>query len=145
MSASNIFYFFEESKQKLNYKLICGGVLLLALVSILQFINHVVEPLYPKTAWISRIISLKWNFLFPFMGGSGPIPFYVSFLFVGLLWIFSIVCVVLFVFKKNNYKKEMLILMMFWLLFDWLLLNVFVVLNCLICYWYRCRLRWMWL
>ena len=27
-------------------------------------------------------MSLKWNFVYPFSGGSGPLGFYVSFLFI---------------------------------------------------------------
>jgi 4-amino-4-deoxy-L-arabinose transferase-like glycosyltransferase len=53
----------------------------------LQFLPHVVPPQHPKAEWLSRLASLKWNFLFPFSGGSGPLGFYVSFLFVAACFI----------------------------------------------------------
>jgi len=85
-----------------------GGVVLV-LISIaiffLQFFNHLVPPHYPKTEWIDRIISLKWNFLFPFTGGSGPTGFYVSFAFIGLVWLCSIIFAV-FALKKEEAKRS---------------------------------------
>jgi hypothetical protein len=88
------------------------AVVFISVISILiffvQFLDHFVPPLYPKTEWISRVISLKWNFLFPFMGGSGPLPFYVSFGFVALIWIYSFALVIP-AFIKNNFKKQALI------------------------------------
>ncbi len=57
----------------------------------LQFFNHFVPPLYPKTEWLGRLALLKWNFLFPFTGGSGPTGFYISFIFIALIWICSII------------------------------------------------------
>jgi hypothetical protein len=73
----------------------------------LQFFNHLVPPLYPKTEWISRMISLKWNFLYPFSGGSGPLPFYISFLFMVLVWICSVIFS-LSALKIKNIKKRVL-------------------------------------
>lgn len=64
-------------------------------IGALQFLPHTTPPLYPKTEWLHRLASLRWNFLFPFMGGSGPIPFYVSFLFIGASWIASAALLVL--------------------------------------------------
>lgn len=88
------------------------GAIFLLLVSILifffQFFNHLTPPLYPKTEWIGRVISLKLNFLFPFMGGSGPLPFYISFGFIALAWIYSL-ALVIFALVKNNLKKQALI------------------------------------
>lgn len=77
-------------------------------IFLFQFLNHVTPPLYPKTDWLNRIISLKWDFLFPFMGGSGPVPFYVSFGFIALMWIFGLVLVIP-AFLRKNIKKQILI------------------------------------
>ncbi len=49
----------------------------------LSFLSPQVMPLYPKTEWISAVAHGNWNILMPFTGGSGPIGFYVSFLFIG--------------------------------------------------------------
>jgi len=79
---------FSKFVPRKNLLLISG---LTVIIFSLQFITHFVPPLYPKTEWISRILSLKWNFLFPFTGGSGPTGFYVSFLFTAIIWILSII------------------------------------------------------
>lgn len=57
------------------------------IILFLQFVPHYVPALYPKTAWFERILQFRWNFLFPFTGGSGPLGFYVSWLFLGGAWI----------------------------------------------------------
>lgn len=56
----------------------------------LQFFPHFVPSLHPKTEWLQRILHLDWQFLFPFTGGSGPTGFYVSFLFIALIWAASL-------------------------------------------------------
>lgn len=73
-------------------------------IFLFQFFNHFVPPLYPKTEWISRVISLKWNFLFPFTGGSGPTGFYISFLFIALIWLISLA------FVKKRFLLGILVL-----------------------------------
>lgn len=65
-----------------------GCIAALGLVA-LQFVPHTVPSLYPKAAWIGRILSLQWDMLYPFSGGSGPLTFYVSFLVIGASWLFS--------------------------------------------------------
>ncbi len=75
--------------------LACIGLI----IFLLQFISHSIPPLYPKTEWISRALSLKWNFLYPFSGGSGPIPFYISFLFMALSWLSVVAILVVSRFK----------------------------------------------
>lgn len=86
--------------------LILGSIVSLFIV-ILASVNNYVPPLYPKIEWISRILSLRWNFLYPFSGGSGPLGFYMSFLVMALVWIFSFVAMVI-VFIKPGYKKRIL-------------------------------------
>ncbi len=83
-----------------------GVLASLALIA-LQFKNHFVPSLHPKSEWIARIISLDWNFLFPFSGGSGPLGFYVSFLSMAFAWILSAGFLVLS-FYKPRYKKAAL-------------------------------------
>ena len=95
-------------KEKISKKEIISISAVSFLIFFIQFLNHFTPPLYPKTEWIGRIISLKWNFLFPFMGGSGPIPFYVSFGFMALIWVYSFALVIPS-FIKNNFKRQALI------------------------------------
>jgi len=67
----------------------------------LQFLPHVVPPQHPKAEWLSRLASLKWNFLFPFSGGSGPLGFYVSFLLIGASFILCATLVALIQFRPS--------------------------------------------
>jgi 4-amino-4-deoxy-L-arabinose transferase-like glycosyltransferase len=64
-----------EIKDVVNKKIIGLSGVLIFIIYILQFINQYVPPLHPKTEWIGRIFSFKWNFLYPFFGGSGPLGF----------------------------------------------------------------------
>ncbi len=73
------------------------------LILLSQFIPHYVPSLNPKSEWISRIASLRWDFVYPFSGGSGPIGFYVSFLFMALSWIVS-ACVTVFTVRKPSLR-----------------------------------------
>jgi hypothetical protein len=78
------------------------GVMLVVSLAIffIQLLPHFTPPLYPKTEWLQRLVTLKWNFLFPFTGGSGPSGFYVSFLFMALMWLAALVLLVLFFTKR---------------------------------------------
>lgn len=69
-----------------RYILIVGGVAALGIFAV-QFAPHAVPALYPKSAWLGRIASLHLTFLYPFSGGSGPLTFYLSFLFLAVSWI----------------------------------------------------------
>lgn len=72
-----------------------------------QFMYHTVPPQHPKSDWINAVTSLKWNFLFPFTGGSGPTGFYISFFFIGAFWAIALLFV-LFALKKYTFKKVIL-------------------------------------
>lgn len=69
-----------------------------------QFLPQSVPSLYPKTEWISRALHLKWNFLFPFTGGSGPTGFYISFAFMGLMWLVTSAALV-FIYRNKEWKS----------------------------------------
>ncbi len=106
-SAAILYNLFQENfKIKKSYLVIISIVSIL--IFLLQFLPHYVPSLYPKSEWVTRFISLKWNFLYPFSGGSGPLGFYVSFLFMAMSWIFSIGSIIL-AFWKPQYKKVALV------------------------------------
>jgi hypothetical protein len=92
-------YFNGGSNRLRRVDIMSISLISLAIFS-LQFINHFVPPLYPKTEWFERIIGFQWNFVFPFTGGSGPTGFYVSFVFIALIWICSII------FTLSSLKRE---------------------------------------
>ncbi len=73
--------------EKLDRTYLGLGVLLICGIALLQFLPHEVFSLHPKALWLSRLTSLRWDFLYPFFGGSGPLGFYISFLFIGYMWI----------------------------------------------------------
>lgn len=83
-----------------NSHIFAGSIIMIG-IFLLHFINQYVPPLYPKTEWVSRFLSLKWNFLFPFSGGSGPLGFYISFLFVAISYIYAAVLAVGMYVKKE--------------------------------------------
>jgi hypothetical protein len=98
---------FSDDKKVNKFLLI--GLLVSVFVFILQYVGHFVPPLHPKAEWIDRIISLKWNFLYPFSGGSGPLGFYVSFLFIGVIWLLSIISISIAFIKPH--LKDIIILL----------------------------------
>ncbi|MFA5942656.1 MAG: glycosyltransferase family 39 protein [Candidatus Paceibacterota bacterium] len=61
--------------------IVLGAVATAAVVALL-FVPAEVVPLYPKTLWFTRVIRGDWDMLTAFNGGSGPVGFYVSFLFI---------------------------------------------------------------
>ncbi|NBV76656.1 hypothetical protein EBR66_00605 [bacterium] len=74
----------------------CGaGVVVAVVLLYVQFFPHSVPSLYPKADWIGRITHFHWAMLYPFSGGSGPLTFYMSFLFIALIWCVSVAAVVL--------------------------------------------------
>lgn len=100
------------------WKYVCGGIILSLLIFILQIMHQAVPPLYPKTEWVSRILSLHWNFLYPFSGGSGPIGFYISFIFMGLIWITSLLLIGIGFFQKQYRKNILLVLIPIGILYN---------------------------
>src|SRR3989344_2744904 len=110
VAVSNIF----ERQIVFSYKkykvLLLGFTIVLALFFV-QFVSHFTPALYPKTEWFSRILSLKWNFLFPFTGGSGPMGFYVSWLFIVLTWLITVI-LALAAFVKTNWHKPIWIIIL---------------------------------
>jgi hypothetical protein len=74
-----------------------------------QFLPQYVPPLHPKSDWLHRALTLQWDFLFPFHGGSGPLGFYVSFLYITLSWIVGALLLVV-VFRKPALRAPLLAL-----------------------------------
>jgi hypothetical protein len=105
-SALAISDIWNNTDTKRNQHILLGVIVSLLLI-LVQSLPHYVPPLHPKTEWVSRIAHVQWNFLFPFSGGSGPLGFYVSFLFMALSWLLCIgaLCIA---WWKPQYKKALL-------------------------------------
>lgn len=102
---------------KKDYRLICPIIISVA-IFLLQFLYHFVPSLHPKSEWINRIMSLKWNFLYPFSGGSGPLGFYISFAFIGLFWVSSFILFLAFLKNRNLKGFVLLGLLVFGLFYN---------------------------
>lgn len=113
-----IFSKYFELKEKIKTSDYFFAIVLGIAIFSVQFFHHFVPPLYPKTEWLSRIFYLKLNFLFPFMGGSGPIPFYISFLFIALVWLGSLIFVANGLINKNLTKRTLFALLVFGLIYN---------------------------
>jgi hypothetical protein len=104
---------FQEIQPKIRIGVLWLGSLLLAGVFFLQFLPQAIPALYPKAEWIGRIVSLHWNFLFPFFGGSGPLGFYVSWNFIAMLWLLGFILFALFMYAKTfRYEVWVLLLLL---------------------------------
>jgi hypothetical protein len=96
----------EKPSETTKVFFLAGCAVALA-ISLVQFFPHYIPPLHPKSEWINRALSFRWDFVYPFHGGSGPLGFYVSFLYMALSWIVCILAVGA-VWWKPKYKKYLL-------------------------------------
>ncbi len=95
-----------------NYRwVIVIGILIGAGIVALNFIPQTVVPLYPKTAWFVRVLHGHWNVLTPFNGGSGPMGFYISFLFIAVSYIISLIAII-FGRVKTNWRIGAVIILL---------------------------------
>jgi len=90
----------DFSWRKLKWPIGMAALAAILLIFI-NFLPHNVLPLYPKTEWFSRVLRGEWNFLNPFNGGSGPMGFYVSFLFIVAAFIISFVIGIIGLIKRE--------------------------------------------
>jgi hypothetical protein len=117
----------NKNANRIKEYLLLGAAVSL-IIFLLQFLPHYVPPLHPKSEWINRVLSLRWNFVYPFSGGSGPLGFYVSFFFLAVSWIVTFLVSVFTVYKafinrnkskannKTNNALKIKILAMYFLL-----------------------------
>ncbi|MBU6430875.1 MAG: glycosyltransferase family 39 protein [Patescibacteria group bacterium] len=98
---SDIFIRLDSVNKKQMIKFAVFGVVLSSALLALNFINHSTPSLYPKTEWFGKVVHLRWNILNPFNGGSGPLGFYVSFLFIAISFIVSVALGIIGLVKKE--------------------------------------------
>lgn len=102
------------------------GVLISSALFFLNFIPHEVVPLYPKSEWFSKALHFEWNILNPFNGGSGPLGFYVSFLFIVLSYIVSFGLILIGLLKRAWRKELLVIVVMIGLTYNIVFVEEFV-------------------
>lgn len=88
--------------------LLLGGIGLLAL----NFLPQEALSLYPKSAWVKEILGLHWNILIPFVGGSGPAGFYVSFLFIAASFLVA-GGITLFALIRPQWRRQLVTALLF--------------------------------
>ena len=97
---------FSRIFQNINIRKLLAPVVIGTSVAVffflLQFVPHFVPPLWPKSDWVSRVINFQWNFLMPFTGGSGPVGFYISWLYITLNWMSVVLLITLALLKINR-------------------------------------------
>ena len=101
----------DALKEKGNIKRYLGiaiGVVGSIFIGVLTFLPYDVLPLYPKSLWATSVFNLKWNILFPLTGGSGPLGFYMPFLFISFSFILiGILC--FFARLKSKWRQILVI------------------------------------
>jgi hypothetical protein len=82
--------------------LIAAALAVAVLIFKLNWLPHDVVALYPKSEWFAHVAHLRWNILTPMNGGSGPMGFYVSFLFIAVSFLATIVAAIVARFMKRG-------------------------------------------
>lgn len=90
-----------------NKKTIVGGVFISLFLLSLNFLPQHLYALYPKSEWFLRVLHGQFNSLTPFNGGSGPLGFYVSFLFIAFSFIVTLILIA-FIKRKQEWKSYLL-------------------------------------
>lgn len=117
----------ESTPEKTGNILIVYTILLVCIFFASQFAHHVVPPQHPKTEWVNAVMSFKWNFLFPFSGGSGPTGFYISFFFIGIVWVTTFLFVLLGL-RKNKLRSGIFVcLIMLGVLYNGVFIEEYLV------------------
>lgn len=78
------------NKFKIGKNDFVAPIILISAVMVLIFLPYEALPLNPKEGYVEKIKNFELNFLIPFSGGSGPIGFYFSVLFVFVSWFVSV-------------------------------------------------------
>ena len=74
---------------------VLGAFVLAGLAVWTNFLHPIAVPLYPKAEWFGRVAHGHWNILTPITGGSGPMGFYVSFLFIAVSFAIAIAAAII--------------------------------------------------
>lgn len=92
----------EVPEKRFSRRWLVIGIVVAVLLIIVQALPHAMPPLYPKEEWLARVFKFQWNFLVPFMGGSGPTGFYASWLFMAVAWIVAVGAALWGVIRTNR-------------------------------------------
>jgi len=88
IGAEILYQLLANLKNKKDYfSVVVAVVVFLALSGLILSFSHDVLPLNPKIAYFQHLKSLNLRFLIPFTGGSGPIGFYFSAMFIFCFWL----------------------------------------------------------
>ncbi len=95
ITAEVIYPFFKSLRERMTRIVLAGTIIATsALAALILSLYHVVLPLNPKIAYFQHFKAFDLRFLIPFTGGSGPIGFYFSALFIFVFWLLTFVAFV---------------------------------------------------
>ena len=78
-----------SNRKQLKWGSLTGLVAALIILK-LNWLHPALLALYPKMEWFGHVLHGQWNILSPINGGSGPMGFYVSFLFIAVSFIAAV-------------------------------------------------------
>jgi hypothetical protein len=94
-----------------NFLIVVG--LFIMLVILVLVIPQDVLPLNPKGAYIEHVEQLDFNFLIPLTGGSGPIGFYFSTLFILVSFVITVISSLAIYYRFVWHKAAVILLVTF--------------------------------
>jgi 4-amino-4-deoxy-L-arabinose transferase-like glycosyltransferase len=118
---------YKSANRPISFEVFIGTIIFAFCIYAIQFIRHVTPALHPKSEWLGRILHFKWNFLFPFNGGSGPLGFYVSWLFMALIWLFAIALIFGIKYNHKLQKPMLFIFIAIGLLYNGMFIEEYLV------------------
>lgn len=101
----------NQKLRQYRWPIIISGAAVIIISLITLFWPAQVLPLNPKSAYLAQLTHLSFNFLIPITGGSGPVGFYVSFLFVLVTFLLALGALVIYRFINNQGLKNWLLIL----------------------------------
>ncbi len=105
IAAEVLYPFFTNLKNKKSYLSVATiSIILTGIATLVLSFKYQILPLDPKIAYFHYLKSFNLRFLIPFTGGSGPIGFYFSAMFIFWFWALMFLAFVGYLFwrKKQN-------------------------------------------
>ncbi len=127
IAADVLYYLTDNWSWRKNWLPVSGGILAFSASAYFVLSRaYAILPLDPKINYLKQLRHLHLNFLIPFNGGSGPIGFYFSAMFIALSWLAAIFLLWLAFYKKNYRQAVISVFIVFGLGYNILMTNEFL-------------------